>query len=245
MTNDSTNSELTAITSGDTVEEWVESFKHDYDLYDSVKRYTRSHMKYDLEFENMKSVSGFLERFHCADFTMQKKILWMLQSENCYYKSLTFLKLLQDTDSVYSEHVAWSSIRIEKDADQLFQHLNSRIIGATKLRLSYTDAWIVQLLATTYGENRVCEVIQEWTDKKLTNSFCDFAPLVEQWDTVKEYSLDWAVNVTNTHTCLTVHRDFDELKQSMSKFDLNHKHHKREYFEEEYSLSSYEEKELY
>lgn len=211
-----------AITSGETWKEYIQSlhsaeFENDYsDNFALIRS----------EFSKILLVPGFLERFHHSEFSLQRDILEYLNSENCLWSTAVYLELLQNFSLDHREVLQWltpRSVDSLKDhrvaQDQRpslkFEILVRRVINHWHLksnkyghRVSYrVDFMILLMLAVKHGEDDVSEIIIEWIEHDVSNSFYDFTQIVENWSTLKVYPFEWILSTTQAHQCYTVSKE--------------------------------------
>lgn len=62
--------------------------------------------------------------------------------------------------------------------------------------LIYRNAYY--MLAFVYGDERVIEVSTKWAENTASKNLGDFIHLVDQWDTLKRYPVEWAINLLKT-----------------------------------------------
>lgn len=216
-----TTSALRPITSGSTFEEYVQSVK-DNDVEEFWKNYNTNSALVRYQLEKVLYVPGFLERFHCAEFTLQKKILFMLKNGKCVWSTYNHLRMIQDTDSDHNEISSWSSPmgdwvlpycdgqngrpseRFGNKALGLLIVIASVHNGINLKVFPQIDARTLTMLAMKHGEEKVIGIIDLWSKSNLTNNFYDFVQLVENWDDTSVYPLEWTLNVIGTHRCKVI-----------------------------------------
>lgn len=167
----------------------------------------------------IEEIPEFLEIFNKSDFSVQKRILKMMKNGKCTMNSFMHLKLLHDTGLDYHKVNNWE---ILDSHSKYSPSRNKNTVGSTELSdsihnffrciagvrfsaLFYTPPKInsrtLLMLTFKYDEERVIEAMKRWIDLKPENSFYDFIQLVEDWDNLKEYPLEWSLKVISTHQC--------------------------------------------
>lgn len=209
---------LTAITSGSTFEEYMQSIE-DNNVEEFLKDYNVNSALVRDELPKVLYVPGFIERFHCAEFALQKKVLYILKNGKCVWSTYNHLKLIQDSGLDHVEVSSWRAPMASWHAPYCdgrngrpTAHFGNEAIGLLITILSQhegvnlglfpqIDTRTLTLLAIKHGEDKVLGIIDLWTKSNITNTFYDFVQLVEDWDSTRIYPLEWTLNVITTHRC--------------------------------------------
>lgn len=215
-----TTSTLRPITSGSTFEEYVQSVKDngveafwkDYNTNSSLVRY---------QIEKIGYVPGFLDYFHQSEFNLQKRILYMLRNGKCVWSSSMHLKMIHDTASNWKivkewkegPHGNWDLPYCNGESGMpsqtfgimagTFLHTIARRHDSSHIIFPIIDAQTLTLLAIQHGEDRVLEIIDrvQNSSPKFDKTFYDFTRLIQEWDSVQDLPITWALNLVGSHRC--------------------------------------------
>lgn len=212
----------TPITSGSTFEEYVQSVK-DNGIEEFWQNYNVNSSLFRYQIEKVGYVPGFLDYFHRSEFRLQKRILYILKNGKCVWSTALYLKMIHDTGSDWKAVKEWKSGPYSDwsmpycDGDNGMPSESFGIVSrgflwslsdrhnteAGSKIFPTVDAQTLTLLARKHGESKIMEIIDLWMKarKNLPNTFYDFCQLVEEWDRVKGYPIEWTLNVIGTHQC--------------------------------------------
>lgn len=170
-------------------------------------------------------VDGFIDRFHETDPRVQMTILKTISNGYCVHATFLWLRLFLELNISYKELVMESScsepspkfftgFNIDPyEASYLYQFLSKlkdRIWSSTNA-IQYSRQ-IMLMLMLTIPKKTLYEVVYRWISDKAVGGIADFALVAENWESVKDIPLDWAIQTVGTaHDC-------DCVKNKKSKY---------------------------
>lgn len=197
---------FTPVTCGSTFDEWQQSVESNFSenpRHWSVKAINSTvDPQFRLQFERMFQVPGFIDLFHCADFVLQKRILLILNKNKCVWNTAAYLELLQQTDSdVVWNKVEWQSRELETYAEKLFLKMDIGSGDYNSFTHPIIESHTLSMLAAQYGEDRVIEIIKVWIEYNIDDTFCAFTQIVEKWNSISTYPIEWSLQFVRNHSC--------------------------------------------
>lgn len=172
--------------------------------------FSRHPGRQDHDYSNLSKVPGFMEGFKSWDSGTQHQFMrWYFAGLSCKlltvvidlrdqvtveypgtYWATSTLSLLRDYTTHW--HHAWTESHgdlIEKFGD--FQFESEIPEPFMFLEMSITSAHLLSML---YGHERVSEVITAWIDNTVSRDLNHFVEVVEKWNVLKSYPIDWTLS---------------------------------------------------
>lgn len=162
------------------------------------------------DYVKLSKVEGFMDGFKSWDTGTQHQIMrWYFAGLSP--KSLGAVISLRNQVTVEYPGTYWatSTLSLLRDYTRKWRHAWTRphdnlieSFGNTQfqsdtpepfmfLEMNITSAYILSML---YGHERVTEVMSGWVDNTVSRDLNHFIELVENWDELKQYPIEWAVS---------------------------------------------------
>lgn len=201
-------------TYGKTHDEYVKSIQErgDEAFWNGYKHYSPL---VEGNLDKLLQVDGFIELFHGAEFKVQMTILQTISTGYCVHSAYVWLRLFLELNISYKDLILESScsepsaeffkgVEIDSDSARYFYQFLARLkdkIWSSTTAIQYSRQIMIMLMLTI-PKDTLYKVVYRWIQDKASGGISDFARVAENWESVKDLPLDWAIQTVGTaHNC--------------------------------------------
>lgn len=156
----------------------------------------------DSAIKKMSKISGLTDRFYHLTVNDQITILLRLKGEGNVWDAVAYIELaeLLNNDSERIKEARERPILVldELDNPETFTALYADYLHHQDAQGTLHQV-AIPLMVELYPIETIISALKYWRKNENKSSFYDFLKLVQRWDELKDFPIDWTIQVIGVH----------------------------------------------